>query len=377
MKVHAMRPKTLILLVLALGCGLVESIGISQVMQRNQDTGPSSETSPVWVAKADIKDNEPLTMQNLKLEQWPKEKIPPGSLSKMEEIEGKRSRVKIYQGEAILDKKLLGKDEVDVSFNVPIGMRLYTVLGDPMASQGGLLHPGARVDVLVFVSKNTGPLETGTKTILQDIRVFAVNDQVKAADEKGGNESITAKTVTLLLTPSQAEKIALASEVGKIRLVMRSPDDSAVVDPAGTRLQDIFTMEKSDRAVETMDHAPANPKLPGSGLTALLNQAQQAVSPTPSVISSAPANEDISYTIQVIRGTEITEVPFTRKFDDPNHWENGSPSHDSSDTAGASPAPEPAKTKSSANASGSKPAGDSSSGSPKLVPNTTSSSSHS
>jgi pilus assembly protein CpaB len=68
MKVHAMRPKTLILLVLALGCGLVASIGISQVMQRNQEAGPSSETSPVWVAKADIKDNEPMTMQNLKLE---------------------------------------------------------------------------------------------------------------------------------------------------------------------------------------------------------------------------------------------------------------------------------------------------------------------
>ncbi len=372
-----MRPKTLILLVLALGCGLVASIGISQVMQRNQEAGPSSETSPVWVAKADIKDNEPMTMQNLKLEQWPKEKIPPGSLSKLEEIQGKRSRVKIYQGEAILDKKLLGKDEVDVSYNVPTGMRLYTVLGDPMASQGGLLHPGARVDVLVYVSKSTSQLETGTKTILQDIRVFAVNDQVKAADDKGGNESITAKTVTLLMTPSQTEKIALASEVGKIRLVMRSPDDSAVVDPAGTRLQDIFTMEKSDRGAELMDHAPANPKVAGS-LTALLNQAQQAVSPASTGTQAvAPANEDVTYTIQVIRGTEITAVPFTRKFDDPNHWENGSPSRDSGDTAGATPAPEPTKTKSDGNASSPKPAGDSSSGSPKMVPNTTSSSSHS
>src|ERR1700684_650790 len=120
-----MRPKTIILLVLALGCGLVASIGISQVMQRNQDAGPGGDTSPVWVAKSEIKPNEPLTMQNLKLEQWPKEKIPPGALSKMEEIDGKRSRVNMYVGEAILDKKLLSKDEVDISYNVPKGMRLY------------------------------------------------------------------------------------------------------------------------------------------------------------------------------------------------------------------------------------------------------------
>jgi pilus assembly protein CpaB len=351
-----MRPKTLVLLLLALGCGLVASIGISQVMQRNQDNGPGGETSPVWVAKAEIKANEPLTMTNLKLEQWPKEKIPPGALSKMEEIDGKRSRVIIYPGEAILDKKLLSKDEVDISYTVPKGWRLYTVLGDPRASQGGLLHPGDRVDVLVYVSKSTGPLETGTKTILQDIRVFAVNDQVKASDDKGGSESITAKTVTLLLTPSQTEKIALASEIGKISLVMRSPDDPSMVDPVGTRLQDIFVMEKSDRASENMDHLPANPKT-GGGLTALLNQAQQASSPVVPLV--APVSEDISFTMQVIRGTEISEDEFHRKFDDPTHWENGSPGNGA---AAANKSPEPAPTKGPANKTNAAP------GTPKVDP---------
>ena len=73
-----MRSKTLILLVLALGCGLVASIGISQVLQR-QDQTPAGDTAPVWVVMMDIKRSDPLTMQNLKLEQWPKDKIPAGA----------------------------------------------------------------------------------------------------------------------------------------------------------------------------------------------------------------------------------------------------------------------------------------------------------
>ena len=103
-----MRSKTAILLVLALGCGLIASIGISQVLQKKQNAGAAEETTPVWVAMADIKSGDLLSPHNLKLEQWPVEKVPPGALSKLEQIDGKRSRATIYQGEPVLEKKLRG-----------------------------------------------------------------------------------------------------------------------------------------------------------------------------------------------------------------------------------------------------------------------------
>jgi pilus assembly protein CpaB len=315
-----MRPKTIILLVLALGCGLVASIGISQVLQRNQDAAPAEETSPVWVAMADIKNGDLLSAQNLKLEQWPKEKIPHGALTKLEDIDGKRTRAAIYQGEVVLEKKL--RPGESYSARVPNGFRLYTVQADPVSSHGGLLQPGDRVDVMVFVAKGNGILEAGTKTVLQDIKVFAVNDQVGPSDEKTA-ESITARTVTLLMTPSQAEKCALAAEVGKIRLVMRGPNDKDEVNPAGTPLSALFTSEKTDRDVENMDRAP-KPK--GSGLTAMLNQAMGGSQPSASgsqPVAAAPT-DDQSFTMQVIKGVEITQSEFKRKFDDNSRWENGS-----------------------------------------------------
>lgn len=310
-----MRSKTVILLVLALGCGLVASIGISQMLQR-QDAGNPGDTAMVWVVKTDIKENEPLTVQNLKLEQWPKEKIPAGALSKPEEIEGKRARVNLFAGEAVLDKKLLTKEEMAWSYQVPPGFRLTTVQADSMNSFGGLLHPDDRVDVLVVVTKANGIAQTGTKTILQDIRVFAVNDVVRTPDDKA-TESIKAITVTLLVTPSQAEKLALANQIGHICLVMRSPTDVGTSSPDGVTINDIFTPEKTDRGSELMDKPPTDPK---AKLTGLLNQQPQPSTPEPAA-ESLPQVE--TFDMQVIRGTEITVMDFKRKIDDPTRWDNG------------------------------------------------------
>lgn len=312
-----MRSKTLVLLMLALGCGLVASIGISQVLQR-QDQTPNGDTSPVWIVKTDIKRADPLTMQNLKLEQWPKEKIPAGALSTLEEVDGKRARVNMYAGEAVLDKKLLSKNELTASWTIPKEFRLYTVAADPENSQGGLLHPDDRVDVLVFVQKSNGIATTGTKTILQDIRVFAVNDQVRTADDKA-SDSITAKTVSLLVTPSQAEKLALASQIGKIRLIMRAGDDPSGVNPSGVTLNDLFTPEKTDRDKEDMNQPAVKPK---TSLTDMLNQAKQAVTPEPQP-QPEPVVPEEKFEMQVIRGTEISLLDFRHKLDDATRWDNG------------------------------------------------------
>ncbi len=312
-----MRSKTIILLLLALGCGLVASIGISQVLNRSQETGPTEETAPVWVAMAEIKSGDLLNPQNLKLEQWPKEKVPPGALGKLEQIEGKRTRITIYQGEPVLDKKLRAVGG-SIADTIPSGFRAYTVAGDAVNSHGGLLHPGDRVDLLVFVSKNSGNFETGTKTILQDIKVFAVNDQTTAPDEKSV-DAITAKTVTLLMTPSQAERATLAAEIGKIRLVIRAPDDKTPVSGGGIGLPDLFTSEKTDRNNEEKTGDKGNPP----NLTAMLNQITQGKPLPGKEPVAAPAERDRSFNMEVIRGTEITELDFHAKGDS-SRWEIGS-----------------------------------------------------
>jgi Flp pilus assembly protein CpaB len=179
--------------------------------------------------------------------------------------------------------------------------------------------------VLVFVQKGTAGIETGTKTILQDIKVFAVNDQVRSSEEKG-SESITAKTVTLLVTPSAAEKLALANEIGKIRLVMRGQDDQDTVNPAGTQIETLFGTEKMDRNSEDPNRPTPSSSSPVSSLTALLGSQAPKASPPPEPLPRSTADEQ--FPMQIIKGTEISEAVFRRKFDDPTHWTNSSQGSD-------------------------------------------------
>ena len=161
---------------------------------------------------------------------------------------------------------------------------------------------------------------------------------MRTADDKA-TESISAKTVTLLVTPSQAEKLVLASEIGKIKLVMRSPGDKGSSIPAGETLSGMFTSEKADRDREDMN-TPVNPK---AGLLGLLNQqaaaTQPAVAPEPQPAAVPPLE---TFATQIIRGTEISEVDFKRRIDDPTRWDNGTSTATSGPAASAPDATPPA-----------------------------------
>jgi pilus assembly protein CpaB len=227
-----MKGKSLALLVLALGCGLVASLGITQVLGKRGDPGAPSDTTPVCVAKADIASGAMLTQENVKIEQWPKDKVPAGAVIRQEDLDGRRARQKIYADEPILAPKLLAHGQVPADGLVPKGFRVVPVPVGYEAIHSGLVLPGSRCDVQVFIraDPSLGVGETLCKTVLQDIRVFAVNDvtSTESLDSKTPDmRSIpTGKTVSLLVTPTQAQIVTLASQLGSIRLILRSGDDS-------------------------------------------------------------------------------------------------------------------------------------------------------
>lgn len=243
-----MRPKSLILLALALGCGLVASIGISQVMERNS-RGPavSVETSPIYVAKHNINLGDPFDVSMLQLQDWPKDRIPPGAVSTLEALADRRPRQTIFQGEPILESKLLAPGQLaDPTGAIPDGYRLKTIGVDAESSVAGLLSPGDRVDVSLFVDRNERQgFETAkTKVILQNIRVFAVEQMIQRSTD-GGDARTIPKTVSLVVTPEQANKITLAEQLGKIDLIPRNPNDEKAVSITEATVDDLLGDHKS------------------------------------------------------------------------------------------------------------------------------------
>jgi len=296
------------LLMLALGCGLVASIGITQVMaKRNSEpSGPAGETLPILIALNDISLGEPLTAAMLKQEPWPKDRIPPGALSNIEEVEGRRIRQKVFAGEPILENKLLGKGASmqGASSVIPKGYRVVSVQVDSV-SGSGLILPGDRVDVLVYLVGNSQHEipETSTRTVLQDVKVFAVNDVVDMEKDKNSKDRcITAKTISLLATPAQAAKVTLASEMGKIRLVMRGPEDNAHAEDATAKPEELLGHSAySDRKKESGDEKTAGDK---KGFLDLMNQMKAKTASQPTPVTQPP----ISWTMRILQPNGINDV---------------------------------------------------------------------
>ena len=169
-----MRGKSLALLGLALGCGLVASIGITQVMAKRGGDPVSDDTETIFVATKDVELGKFLTADVLRLEQWPKDKVPAGALTRMEDVEGRRTKTRLFAGEPILENKLFRKGDANTGPDslVPKGYRAVSVKVDLSSGNAGMLLPGARVDVLVYLTRNNSKdvPETTVRTICRTSR---------------------------------------------------------------------------------------------------------------------------------------------------------------------------------------------------------------
>ncbi len=306
-----MRGKSLVLLLLALGCGLVASIGITQVMAK-RTKGPAiapGDAETIFVAMEDIGFGEPLSAHMLRLEQWPKGKVPPGALTRIEDVEGRRTRTRLYAGEPILDNKLFGKGASEQGYTtlIPKGYRVVSVKVDKVTGGSGLILPGDRVDVLVHLvhCPSRGIHETTTRTILQDVKVFAVNDMVETNDRD--EKSITATTISLLVTPDHAEKIMLATELGKIRLIMRSPHDDEIATVDGSTAHELFHgFNATDRKHE---NPPAEPNVAqGKGAGFLDFLSQMRVKGTADQPNLSKPYQPERHQMRLVKGDEVIDV---------------------------------------------------------------------
>ncbi len=238
-----MRGKSLILLLLALGCGLVASIGITQVMaKRTTDNQAVAEMEKIVVAVKDLPMGDPINTEWVKLEDWPKDKVPAGALTQLEDVDKRRPKSRVFAGSPVLDVQLFGKGETDnaVGSHIPAGYRVVSIEAAGITSSGGLIRPGDRVDLLLYVQANP------SKQIFETAHRHSSRGQVLAVDGRFRLDSedidkvSPAKMVSLLLTPEQSQKVTLAAELGTLRLAMRSPEDQLQPKVTPSSAADLF-----------------------------------------------------------------------------------------------------------------------------------------
>jgi pilus assembly protein CpaB len=196
-----------------------------------------ADTVPVVVAESDMSFGTTLEEKHLRLVEFPKESVPAGSYSSIDSVLDQTTKVFVVDGEPILASKLSAIGG-GLSVRIPENMRAMSIKINEVTGVSGFVLPGDRVDIVVTVQNAAGTNIAVTKTILQDLEVLAAG----AKTETKGNHHITVQTVTVLLDPSGAEKLALGVHQGKVHLSLRNPVDHEVATLAKTDTRTVLGM---------------------------------------------------------------------------------------------------------------------------------------
>lgn len=207
---------------LAVASGLVTS-GMLYNILTHQPKAEASMMEPMVVLAGPVDDTRPIEAKDLAVVQVAAR--PAGSFATMDEAVGRLPLVPIPGGQPLLTSHLAQRGATPGLWHqVPKGFRAVTVAVNEVVGVGGFVKPGLNVDI-ISVYQETGGGWTSL-TIVQDVPVLAI-----AQDDKKDKEDKTAKiatSATLLVSPVQAEAISLASEKGRIRLILRAPGDHLV-----------------------------------------------------------------------------------------------------------------------------------------------------
>ena len=242
------------LLLAVIAAGIVASV-IRKSQKQVEEAKKPKETIAVVVAVRDLYMGLPITVDDVQVRFVFPEMVPRDeTFADLEKILGRTPRERILNGEAVREERLASANAgIGLNAIVTPGKRAMTIATDTETAVAGLLQAGNFVDVIVTI-KPEDPSIVGAKyvaeTILQEIKILAVGSslggnaakerETKETKKKGDTTKKLRPSITVEVTPEEAEKLALAQSRGEIHVVLRSDIDILQIDSQG----DITTTSK-------------------------------------------------------------------------------------------------------------------------------------
>ncbi len=202
-----------------------------------------------------------LQATDVRIVHWPRESMPAGAIFDPAKVVGSIVKTEMVENEPVVISLLYTGDTSGVlALLVPPDMRAMAVAVDEVSDIAGFVLPHTHVDVLVAIrEEGAGAMNTAaarSKIVVENVEVLAVAQTTEHKDKPQ-----VEKVVTLLVTPEQAEKLALASHEGSLRLALRNLNDEKIVNTTGASVPALLA---------SYGGVPAEPARPQVGQVARL-----------------------------------------------------------------------------------------------------------
>ena len=227
-------------------------------------------------ATAALSPGTPITEENITEIDWPESVPLEGAITKKEDA---LKRVLIY---SVAAKQPLFEHDfaetgssLGLSAKIPDGMRAAAIRVNEVNNVAGFLNPGSKVDVLATLRGENN--QSSTRTVLQNIQVLAAGNRTEP-DPQGKPENVS--VITLLVTPEESQKLALAQQQGTIQFVLRNGADQTKTDTAPV----------SSAELQGAPHVA--PRVPGRRAAALPTITVETVACNKSTVAKFPSGSE-------------------------------------------------------------------------------------
>ena len=167
----------------------------------------------------------------------PELNLPPKILKSFEQVKDKSLNKTLTDQSFVTEDDLLGANQHYLTDQLDKGKRLFGLTVNAESLAGGFILPGSTVDLIGTKRLANNNIET--QTVLENIRVMAVGDKSTINEKQGDvRHSIVENTVTLEVSPEEAQILAMWKSVGEIKLSARAKDDNDKVNTKTTKLNE-------------------------------------------------------------------------------------------------------------------------------------------
>jgi pilus assembly protein CpaB len=304
----------------ALVVGVAATFSVYQLVIQQGTNAERDLSVPVVVSVDEVREGIPLSATGVRVKRYPADAVPVGAFTEVDSVVGRVARVLIYPGEPVLEGKLAPVGSgAGLEVKISAGHRAMSIPVNDYAGIAGLIQPNSRVDVLVTLRPDNRRRDRTAKVFLENLRVLSVGTEL-GRDEKG--KPISASTVTVEVTPDQAELLAVAMNEGVLHLALRGFSDDDKVDTRGATPSDVLAEARRIQRSPRVTRPAPQPSAP---------VAEATPEPPPPELPSWMK-------VQVYRGTEMEEKTVEARGDSTTAQE-GTEQNASADSSAAAKKP--------------------------------------
>lgn len=281
------RNRHILIVGVAVATACLASFGVYRAVTRIPVREVEVARSFVVVATKSLPPGVRLTATDVRLAGWPAASPVAGSFSKIDAVVNRALLASVVENEPLVEGKVARLEAgAGLPPSIPPGMRAMSVKVNEVIGVAGFIDPGTRVDLVVTIRKNE---DTTSRTAVSNVQVLSAGTRAEQEKSRTGSASpSSAAVVTLLVTPQDAERIALAQAEGQIMLVLRNPMDTEITATSGVHAAALFGPDVAPPAAPVVARpAPRKPPVVPAAV----------IAPPPSKI----------YTVEAIRAAKRTE----------------------------------------------------------------------